>query len=204
MIAADTVAAACYSIAGAAWMVVTINIAVQASLSRSSRRRSRQQRSRDAQTERYVAVAGGLATGRTSTMASLARQYAIRPNDWRGYTTTATYVDEGTSITAADLNRAYDVMGGPPRQPPVAPPEIQARIDELMAAQMRQQEAREKALARETQLKIDLAEPFWAWHDRKEKENEQHERSAAATGRAVSEAKRSREALGTVRYVASA
>jgi len=129
---------------------------------------------------RYQAVAGGRALGRSYTMAQVAQRYAVRPNDWRGYTTTATTLDEATSLTQADLTRAYEAMQQhiEPREPQMV---AQARLIEEHRRRQEEAMARHQAKKDAEELNKQLAEPFWAWHDRRENENQRVDSNDSAT-----------------------
>jgi len=116
--------------------------------------------------------------GRTYTMAAAAQAYA-RSQDWRGYTTTATYIDEATSLTREDLERAYQQMAG------IHPDDEMRRRAEALALEQRRRfeiaMAKHQAAKDAEELNKQLAEPFWAWYDRRSDEKERIRTNDSAT-----------------------
>ena len=99
---------------------------------RMVRRREAEERRCMVQTQRYQAVAGGRAMGRSYTQASTALQ---------GMTFTSTTYDEAGSLTQADLTRAYEAMQqSQPREPQMV---AQVRMIEEMKTQHSCREGKE-------------------------------------------------------------
>lgn len=112
---------------------------------RDLRRRIRRDRdAQELQQHRY-AHAGGRAMGRTSTTFASVTAQAMRSQ------TQGEVLDEAGILPREDLERAYDAVDGPPRHQYV-------------------QEAFEMRAEERDKLKKELAEPFWAWHERREHE----------------------------------
>ena len=90
----------------------------------------------------------------------MGRSYAMAQQAMlQGYTSTGVTMDEAGELTQLAVQQTMDAqMMRRFNQPPHLGPEI----DRLIREQTR--------TAKEEKLKQEIAEPFWAWHERKENE----------------------------------
>ena len=138
---------------------------------RTARRLADHQR---VQENRYVAVAGGRATGRTATtfagLAAQAVQQQVPQELWASTTSTTQNVFTNAqmhshALSQGDMMQAYEVL----RDQPLGPQQSQEVAIEQLREMVREQEQIKELEKEEKEFKSRIDEPFWAWNERTHK-----------------------------------